>query len=73
MFANPANFNAYLVAISWSDERKCLVFEEKSRFDGKYLQKGTVHIPFGTSYMNWSVRVPATCAPSCCHCRIPTT
>jgi hypothetical protein len=52
MFANPANFNAYLVAISWSEERKCLVFEEKSRFDGKYRQKGTVHIPFGTSYMN---------------------
>ena len=52
MFANPANFNAYLVTISWSDERKCLVFEEKSRFDGKYRQKGTVHIPFGTTYMN---------------------
>ncbi len=52
MFANPANFNAYLVAISWSDEQKCLVFEEKSRFDGKYQQHGTVHIPFGTSYMN---------------------
>ena len=52
MFANPANFNAYLVTIAWSDERKCLVFEEKSRFDGKYRQKGTVHIPFGTAYMN---------------------
>jgi hypothetical protein len=52
MFANPANFNAYLVTISWSDERKCLVFEEKSRFDGKYRQQGTVHIPFGTAYMN---------------------
>jgi hypothetical protein len=52
MFANPANFNAYLIAISWNEERKCLVFEEKSRFDGKYRQKGTVHIPFGTSYMN---------------------
>ena len=52
MFANPANFNAYLVTISWSEERKCLVFEEKSRFDGKYRQKGTVHIPFGTAYMN---------------------
>ena len=52
MFANPANFNAYLITISWSDERKCLVFEEKSRFDGKYRQTGTVHIPFGTSYMN---------------------
>jgi hypothetical protein len=52
IFANPANFNAYLITISWSDERKCLVFEEKSRFDGKYRQKGTVHIPFGTSYMN---------------------
>ena len=52
MFATPANFNAYLITISWSDERKCLVFEEKSRFDGKYRQTGTVHIPFGTSYMN---------------------
>jgi hypothetical protein len=52
MFAHPANFNAYLITISWSDERKCLVFEEKSRFDGKYRQKGTVHIPFGTAYMN---------------------
>jgi len=52
MFANPANFNAYLVTISWSDARKCLVFEEKSRFDGKYRQQGTVHIPFGTAYMN---------------------
>jgi len=52
MFATPANFNAYLITISWSDELKCLVFEEKSRFDGKYRQTGTVHIPFGTSYMN---------------------
>jgi hypothetical protein len=52
MFANPASFNAYLVAISWSDDQKCLVFEEKSRFDGKYKQKGTVYIPFGTSFMN---------------------
>lgn len=52
MFANPASFNAYLIAISWSDEQKCLVFEEKSRFDGKYRQTGTVYIPFGTSFMN---------------------
>src|SRR5580693_2806452 len=52
MFANPANFNAYLITISWNDQRKCLVFEEKSRFDGKYRQQGTVHIPFGTAYMN---------------------
>jgi hypothetical protein len=28
------------------------VFEEKSRFDGKYRQVGTVYIPFGTSFMN---------------------
>jgi hypothetical protein len=52
MFANPANFNAYLIAIAWSDEQNCLVFEEKSRFDGKYSQQGTVYIPFGTSFMN---------------------
>jgi hypothetical protein len=52
MFANPANFNAYLIAIAWNDEQNCLVFEEKSRFDGKYRQKGTVYIPFGTSFMN---------------------
>jgi len=52
MFANPGNFNAYLISIAWSDEQKCLVFEEKSRFDGKYRQVGTVYIPFGTAFMN---------------------
>ena len=52
MFANPANFNAYLISIAWSDAQKCLVFEEKSRFDGKYRQVGTVYIPFGTAFMN---------------------
>jgi hypothetical protein len=52
MFANPESFNAYLISIAWSDEQNCLLFEEKSRFDGKYRQKGTVYIPFGTSFMN---------------------
>lgn len=52
MFANPANINAYLITIAWSDVQKCLVFEEKSRFDGKYRQIGTVYIPFGTAFMN---------------------
>jgi hypothetical protein len=52
MFANPANFNAYLISIAWSEQQKCLVFEEKSRFDGKYRQVGTVYIPFGTAFMN---------------------
>ena len=52
MFANSANFNAYLISITWSDAQKCLVFEEKSRFDGKYRQVGTVYIPFGTAFMN---------------------
>lgn len=52
MFANPANFNAYVIAIAWSDAQNCLVFEEKSRFDGKYRQYGTVYIPFGTAFMN---------------------
>ena len=52
MFANPANINAYLISIAWSDAQKCLVFEEKSRFDGKYRQVGTVYIPFGTAFMN---------------------
>lgn len=52
MFANPANFNAYLISIAWSDKQNCLVFEEKSRFDGKYRQVGTVYIPFGTAFMN---------------------
>ena len=52
MFANPANINAYLITIAWSDAQKCLVFEEKSRFDGKYRQVGTVYIPFGTAFMN---------------------
>jgi hypothetical protein len=52
MFANPANFNAYLISIAWSNTQNCLVFEEKSRFDGKYRQVGTVYIPFGTAFMN---------------------
>src|ERR1700731_3071748 len=52
MFANPANINAYVIAIAWSDAQNCLVFEEKSRFDGKYRQYGTVYIPFGTAFMN---------------------
>ena len=52
MFANSANFNAYLITIAWSDDQKCLVFEEKSRFDGKYRQVGTVYIPFGTAFMD---------------------
>jgi hypothetical protein len=52
MFANPANINAYVIAIAWSDAQKCLVFEEKSRFDGKYRQNGLVYIPFGTAFMN---------------------
>ncbi len=52
MFATPANINAYLISIAWSDAQKCLVFEEKSRFDGKYRQVGTVYIPFGTAFMN---------------------
>src|SRR3984957_5243822 len=52
MFANPANINAYVIAIAWNDTQNCLVFEEKLRFDGKYRQIGTVYIPFGTSFMN---------------------
>jgi hypothetical protein len=52
MFANPANFNAYLISIAWSDTQNCLVFEEKSRFDGKYRQVGTVYIPFGTAFIS---------------------
>src|SRR4030088_92108 len=52
VFANPANINAYVIAIAWSDAQNCLVFEEKSRFDGKYRQNGTVYIPFGTAFMN---------------------
>jgi hypothetical protein len=52
MFANPANINAYVIAIAWSDAQNCLVFEEKLRFDGKYRQIGTVYIPFGTAFMN---------------------
>jgi hypothetical protein len=41
-----------VIAIAWSDAQNCLVFEEKSRFDGKYRQIGTVYIPFGTAFMN---------------------
>ena len=45
VFANPTNLSAYLISIVWSDEQNCLVFEEKSRFDAKYRQVGTVYIP----------------------------
>jgi hypothetical protein len=52
LFTNPSNLSAYLISIVWSNEQNCLVFEEKSRFDAKYRQVGTVYIPFGTSFMN---------------------
>jgi len=52
VFANPSSLSAYLISIVWDDEQNCLVFEEKSRFDAKYRQVGTVYIPFGTSFMN---------------------
>jgi hypothetical protein len=52
VFANPTNLNAYLISLSWSDEKNSLAFEEKSRADAKYIQSGTVYIPFGTSFMN---------------------
>ena len=52
LFSNPSNLSAYLISIVWSNEQNCLVFDEKSRFDAKYRQVGTVYIPFGTSFMN---------------------
>jgi hypothetical protein len=52
VFANPTNLSAYLISLSWSDEKSSLVFEEKSRADAKHPQNGTVYIPFGTSFMN---------------------
>jgi hypothetical protein len=52
VFANPANINAYLVSIVWSDDQKGLVFEERKRFDAKYSHRGSVYIAFGTSFLN---------------------
>ena len=52
LFTDPTNLNAYLIRISWDGATRSLRFEELSRRDAKYAQKGTVYIPFGTPFLN---------------------
>jgi hypothetical protein len=52
LFTDPAGLNAYLVRIGWDRVTRILRFEELSREDAKYAQKGTVYIPFGTPFLN---------------------
>lgn len=52
MFSNPKVINAYLTIIVWDQKQSCLTFEEQSRADSGYVQKGSVYIPDGKPYMN---------------------
>lgn len=52
LFSNPANLNAYIIRIAWDRAAPSLRFEELSRRDLKYAQKGTVYVPFGTPFLN---------------------
>jgi len=52
LFTDPTNLNAYLIRIAWDGATRSLRFEELSRRDAKYAQKGTVYIPFGTPFLN---------------------
>lgn len=51
-FGNPANLSAYIIQIAWDRAKTCLVFEERSRADSKYVQSGVVYIPWGTPFFN---------------------
>jgi hypothetical protein len=52
MFTHPTNLNAYIMRIAWDRTVPSLCFEELSRPDFKYAQKGTVYVPFGTPFIN---------------------
>jgi hypothetical protein len=52
LFTSPEILNAYLIRIAWERATRSLRFEELSRRDAKYAQKGTVYIPFGTPFLN---------------------
>ena len=52
MFTHATNLNAYIMRITWDRTVPSLSFEELSRPDFKYAQKGTVYVPFGTPFIN---------------------
>ncbi len=52
MFTQPANLSAYIIRVTWDRTVPSLSFEELSRADFKYAQKGTVYVPFGTPFIN---------------------
>jgi hypothetical protein len=52
LFTQPVNLNAYFIRIAWDRAVPSLRFEELSRRDAKYTQKGTVYVPFGTPFIN---------------------
>lgn len=52
LFSDPLSLNAYLIRIAWDRTMPSLRFEELSRRDAKYAQKGTVYVPFGTPFIN---------------------
>jgi hypothetical protein len=51
-FGNPRIINAYVTVIRWDEKLSCLGFEEQSRADSGYVQKGRVYIPDGKPFMN---------------------
>jgi hypothetical protein len=51
-FGNTQVINAYVTVIRWDEKLSCLVFEEQSRADSGYVQKGYVYIPDGKPFMN---------------------
>jgi hypothetical protein len=52
MFTDAVNLNAYIIRVAWDRALPSLRFEEMSRRDAKYAQKGTVYVPFGTPFIN---------------------
>jgi hypothetical protein len=52
MFTHPTNLSAYIIRIVWDRTVPSLCFEELSRPDFKYAQKGAVYVPFGTPFIN---------------------
>jgi hypothetical protein len=52
MFTHPSKLSAYIIRIAWDRAAPSLCFEELSRPDFKYAQRGTVYVPFGTPFIN---------------------
>lgn len=51
-FQNPKNLYVYLMDIEWSDEDGHLVFQEKSRQDIKYTNRGSIYLPRSSPIVN---------------------